>query len=97
MPAGSPASQQVERVTALRGADGEIPRPSRASQRRRTLECLRSGNPEVPYGKYEAASRDLVCSLLERQDRITEELLRRIIDLEYETGNLREEIIRRRK
>lgn len=88
LPVKSAVTKQVDRVTALRGPRGEIPRPSKATLRRRTLEDLRVQNPEVPYRKYEEASRDLICALMERQDRITEELLYRIIELECEVRDL---------
>lgn len=38
--------------------------------------------------KTEHAIRDLICSLMERQDRMNEELLQRIIDLQYRMDDL---------
>jgi len=38
--------------------------------------------------KFEAALCDLVCSLMERQDRMNEELLRRMIDLQYRMDDI---------
>jgi hypothetical protein len=43
---------------------------------------------EIPYVKFEAAARDIVCSLMERQDRMNEEILCRIIDLAYRVEDL---------
>lgn len=38
--------------------------------------------------KFEAALCNLVCSLMERQDRMNEELLRRMIDLQYRMDDI---------
>ena len=73
----------VERRTGLRGQHiGAAPAP-RGSMRRQTLALLNERDPEIPYVKFENALRDLVCSFMERQDRMNGELLRRMIDLQY--------------
>jgi hypothetical protein len=73
----------VERRTGLRGQHiGAAPVP-RGSMRRQTLALLNERDPEIPYVKFETALRGLVCSFMERQDRMNEELLRRMIDLQY--------------
>ena len=78
----------VTRVTALRGQH-IVPRPAlRSSVRRSTLQDFKQIDPEIPYVKTEAAIRDLICSLLERQDRMNEVILCRVIDLEYRTDTL---------
>ena len=41
--------------------------------------------------KFEAAARDLVCSLMERQDRMNEEIFYRINDLAYRLDDLEED------
>ena len=46
--------------------------------------------PEIPYVKFEKAARDLVCSLMERQDRMNEEIFLKINDLEYRVDDIRE-------
>jgi hypothetical protein len=43
---------------------------------------------EIPYVKLEAAARDLVCSLMERQDRMNEEIFYKISDLSYRVEDL---------
>jgi hypothetical protein len=43
---------------------------------------------EIPYVKFEAAARDLVCSLMERQDRMNEEIFYKITDLAYRVEDL---------
>jgi hypothetical protein len=73
----------VERRTGLRGLHiGAAPVPQGVI-RKQTLALLNERDPEIPYVKFEAALRSLVCSLMERQDRMNEELLRRMIDLQY--------------
>jgi hypothetical protein len=84
--AGSP--YPVTRVTALRGRQflpGPLPK---STIRRNTLQDLKDTDPEVPYVKTGRAIRDLSCSLLERQDRMNEVLLCRLIDLEYRIDDL---------
>jgi len=77
------APHLVERRTGLRGQHiGAAPAP-KGSMRRQTLALLNERDPEIPYVKFENALRDLVCSFMERQDRMNEELLRRMIDLQY--------------
>jgi hypothetical protein len=82
------ATKLVERATALRGQSIARPRTPKSTLRRRTLQDLRDRDLEVPYRQYEAASRDLICSLMERQDRMNEEIFNRIIDLEYRMNEL---------
>jgi len=73
----------MERRTGLLGQHiGAAPVP-KGSMRRQTLALLNERDPEIPYVKFETALRGLVCSFMERQDRMNEELLRRMIDLQY--------------
>lgn len=73
----------AERRTGLRGLRiGAAPAP-KGPMRRQTLALLYERDPEIPYVKFEAALRGLVCSFMERQDRMNEELLQRMIDLQY--------------
>jgi hypothetical protein len=90
---GSGAEQEpgpylVERRTGLRGqgiAPGRVPAHM---IRKNTEDALHEKNPEIPYVKTERALRDLVCSLMERQDRMNEEILLRVIDLQYRLDDL---------
>jgi len=41
--------------------------------------------------KFEAAARDIVCSLMERQDRMNEEIFNRMNDLGYRFEDLEED------
>ena len=78
----------VERRTGLRGQHiGAAPRPTSAL-RKQSRASLNERDPEIPYVKFEAGLRDLVCSLMERQDRMNEELLRRMIDLQYRMDDI---------
>ena len=78
----------VERRTGLRGqgiAPGRVPA---RTIRKNTEDDLNEKVPEIPYVKAERAIRDLVCSLMERQDRMNEEILERVIDLQYRMDDL---------
>lgn len=85
------APRLVGRATALRGQGiGRPPEPKR-SRRRRTQTDIYCKDPEIPYVRFEAAARDLVCSLMERQDRMNQEIFYRINDLAYRIEDLEEE------
>jgi len=93
----SAAPHLVERKTALRGCSIDPRRVSQSSRRRNTRMDLIGRDPEVPYVKFEAAANNLVCSLLERQDRMNEEILLRVIDLQYRVDNLELDFAEHRK
>ena len=87
--------RQVERATALRGQS--IARPLTPKKTLRQQDPAgssrnRSGGP-VPAGT-QAASRDLICSLMERQDRMNEAIFNRIVDLEYRIDDLADDVRR---
>ena len=87
----------VERKTGLRGR-GIAPRYIRQSTiRSHTDQDLRARDPEIPWIKAERAIHDLVCSLMERQDRMNEEILLRAIDLEYRMDDLERDYAPRTK
>ena len=71
----------VERVTALRGQGTASPRTPKSILRRQTQADICNKDAEVPYMKFEAAVHDLVCSLIERQDQMNEEIFYKINDL----------------
>jgi hypothetical protein len=92
IPEGSPASALANRMTGLR-AQATLPRRTpRNVIRRYTHDDLNERDAEIPYLKTERAIRDFVCSILERQDRMNEEIFCRMIDLEYRIDDL--EIVR---
>jgi hypothetical protein len=73
----------VERKTGLRGLGIGQGRIAQSTIRKRTERDLRLPGAEVPYFTTEQAVRDLVCSLLERQDRMNEAIFLKLNDLEY--------------
>jgi hypothetical protein len=78
-----PAPRLVERKTELRGL-GIVPsRGKKSTLRRKTEQDLKDPDPEVPYIRFEAAARALICALMERQDRMNEELFVKLNDLGY--------------
>jgi hypothetical protein len=78
----------VERKTGLRGQSIGQARVAESTLRKRTERDLRLPDAEVPYFKTEKAVRDLVCSLLERQDRMNESIFLKLIDLEYRMDDI---------
>ena len=78
----------VERVTALRGQGIASPKKPKSTLRRQTLTDIYGRDAEVPYVKLEAAARALVCSLMERQDRMNEEIFYKLNDLAYRVEDL---------
>ena len=94
---GHKAPFLVERKTGLRGRGIAPVRILKSTIRKYTEDDLRGKNPEVPYHAAERIFRDLICSLLERQDRMNEEILLRLIDLEYRMDDLESDYAPRRK
>jgi len=84
------APGQVERKTGLRGQDIGASRESKSTVRKRTEQDIYCTDPEVTYVKAERATRDLVCTLLERQDRMNEAIFLKINDLGYRIEDLEE-------
>lgn len=80
---GSTSPRLVERMTGLRGLSIGKRRVAPSTIRARTESDLRQSDAEIPYVKTEKAIRDLVCSLMERQDRMNEAIFLKLIDLEY--------------
>jgi hypothetical protein len=80
----------VERVTALRGQGIASPKKPKSTLRRQTQTDIYGRDAEVPYVKLEAAARALVCSLMERQDRMNEEIFYKLNDLAYRVEDLEE-------
>src|SRR5512133_1329395 len=64
------APHLVQRATALRGLGIGRPPEPKSVRRRRTQADIYAKDAEIPYVKFEAAARDLICSLMERQDRM---------------------------
>lgn len=85
------APRLVERVTALRGQSIARPQEPKSTSRRRTQLDIYGKDPEIPYVKFEAAARDIVCSLMERQDRMNEEIFSKLNDLGYRVEDLEQD------
>jgi len=83
----------VERKTGLRGQGIAPARMSGRTIRKNTEDELHEKVPEIPYVKAEHAFRDLICSLMEREDRMNEEILLRVIDLQYRMDDLEAEML----
>jgi len=77
----NPVPCYAQRATALRGQGIGRPPAPKSAVRRQTYGDIYGKDPEIPYVKFEAGFRDLVCSLMERQDRMNEEIFYRINDL----------------
>jgi len=78
-----PSPRPVERMTGLRSLSIGKGRVPRSTLRAQTEGDLRQSDAEIPYVKTEKALRDLICSLMERQDRMNEALFAKLNDLEY--------------
>jgi hypothetical protein len=78
----------VERKTGLRGQSIDPARRPERLIRLRTERDLLAYDSDVPYAAVEKANRDLVCSLIERQDLVTEKFLLMINDLQYRVDDL---------
>ena len=86
----SPVPRLVERATALRGQSISRPPEPKSVLRRQTRLDIYAKDAEIPYVKFEAAVQDLVCSLMERQDRMNEAIFNRINDISYRVEDLEE-------
>ncbi|MDP2796323.1 MAG: hypothetical protein Q8N94_02275 [Methanoregula sp.] len=84
------APRLVDRATALRGQSIARPQEPKSTSRRRTQLVIYGKDPEIPYVKFEAVARDLVCSIMERQDRMNEEIFSKINDLAYLVEDLQQ-------
>jgi hypothetical protein len=80
--------KQVQRTTGLRGREIDQVKKPKRPVRSRTERDLLAYDSDVPYAAAEKASRNLVGSLIERQDRVTESLLLLINDLQYRIDDI---------
>ncbi|MDP2797627.1 MAG: hypothetical protein Q8N94_08990 [Methanoregula sp.] len=84
------APRLVERKTGLRGQGIGASRESKSAIRKRTEQDIYCSDPEVAYVRAEEANRDLVCTLMERQDRMNEAIFLKMIDPGYRMEDLEE-------
>jgi hypothetical protein len=84
----TPNPRLVERMTGLRGLSIGKGRVAQSTLRKRTEQDLRLPDAEIPYFKTEKAVMDLICSLLERQDRMNESIFLKLNDLAYRVDDV---------
>ncbi|WP_321506328.1 hypothetical protein [uncultured Methanoregula sp.] len=92
-----PIPRRVERKTELRNLSIGTSPKKKSAVRKETERDLSGRDPEVPYVHAERAIRALVCSLMERQDRMNEELFKTINDLGYRLDDVEMEIFETRQ
>ena len=76
-PAMTQRKKRVQRKTWLRGQSIDPPRYTKQAVRKQTGRDFEENDPDIPYIAWEKAMKDLICSLLERQDRLTRNFLLR--------------------
>jgi hypothetical protein len=81
------APKPAEQKTCHRGPATGPAHPGRPV-RSRTEKDMLAYDSDIPYSAVEKANRDLICSLIERQDGVTEWILQLINDLQYRVDDL---------
>lgn len=79
-----------ERVTVLRGQSVSRTQEPKSTRRRTPLDIF-DKDAGIPYVKFEAIARNLVCCLMEQQDRMNEELFSRLNDLAHRLEDLEQD------
>jgi hypothetical protein len=80
--------RNVFRKTELHGTMPASTPDEGKKTRRRTMQSLKSPGAMVSYQPFETAFKDFICSLMERQDMMGEELLLHIADLQQQIDAL---------
>jgi len=88
--AGTGKVRQVKRKTELRNIAESF--TDNSAIRRRTERELRSADPDIPYYSAEEALRSLVCAIMEREDRLYDDLYIRWNDMKHRVGSLEDEV-----
>ena len=83
-----------ERVTYLRGQKFSRLRVPKSTRRSWTRFDLFEKDAGIPYVKFDVTARDIVCSIMERQDRMNEEIVSKINDLTHRVEVLEQDRIR---
>ena len=78
----------VFRKTELHGMTTASTPDEGKKTRRRTMQSLKSPGAMVSYQPFETAFKDFICSLMERQDMMGEDLLLHIADLQQQIDAL---------
>jgi hypothetical protein len=82
----------VFRKTELHGTTKSSTPDEGKKIRRRTIQSLKSPGAAVSYQPFETAFRDFICSLMERQDMMGEDLLLHIADLQQQIDVLEDQL-----
>ena len=90
-PVPQPAGN-VFRKTELHGTTTASTPDEGKKIRRRTMQSLKSSAATVSYIPFEAAFKDFICSLMERQDMMGEELHHHIADLQQQIDALEDQL-----
>jgi hypothetical protein len=91
-PVITPPVIEVERKTELQGMSAKPSHEYPARIRRRTERDLKDPDADIPYAKTERAVRDLVCSLIERQDRMNIDIFLEINNMQEDIGMLKDQV-----
>jgi hypothetical protein len=83
---------EVHRKTELQGMSTKSFPEEPAQVRRRTEQNLRNSEFGIPYAATEKAVRDLVCSLVERQDRMNAGIILDIHFMQEDIGILQDQV-----
>jgi hypothetical protein len=87
-------AKEVDRKTELQGMSTKPSLDDPAQIRRRTERDLKDPDSDIPYAKTEGAVRDLVCSLLERQDRMNADLFLEFNSIQEDIGMLKAQVLK---
>jgi hypothetical protein len=88
--------RNVERKTELQRTSVKLFHEDTCQTRKRTERDLKNPDSEIPYAKTEKAIRDLVCSLMERQDRMNTAIFLEINTLNEDIGMLKDQLYKLR-
>ena len=95
-PVPQPVRSVFRKTELHRATPGSTPDVDKKT-RRRTMKSLESPGVMVSYHPLELAFKDFICSLLERQDLMGEELLLRIADLQQQIDALEDKLNKSKK
>jgi hypothetical protein len=86
------AGGKVFRKTELHGTTTASMPDKGKKIRKRTMQLLKSPGAAVSYQPFETAFRDFICSLMERQDMMRQDLLLHIADLQQQIDALEDQL-----
>ena len=87
-----PVPKSVFRKTELLGIAPPSAPDEIKKARQRTLRIIRDPDGEVAYRMFEDSFRDFTCSLVERQDKVYDEMLLHVADLQQQIDALERRI-----